>query len=111
MSTKIYNGFRWNIPDMTSALQGALAFQSVAATLAQKHQNKFLAFFDSPIKGLDAWRDRRQAIRQSGLRSPAMDTDFSLVLFPVKGLSVPGCWALCIRSMKRSASIIPSRQP
>ena len=92
MSTKIYNGFRWDVADWQEALVKAFVFKPVLDRYAQEVLRRYL---ELPVGVTLAdrwmsWIDRRNKMRRTNRRDPLVDTDFSLVLFPVAGLSVPG---------------------
>ena len=90
MSTVIRNGFRWDIANWSEALAAVLAFQTTASRLAQDLLDNYLSCHKSRRAGWQSWMERRDEVRRTNQRDPAVDTDFSLVVFPVNGLSVPG---------------------
>ena len=90
MSTVIRNGFRWNIANWSEALVVARAFQATADRLAQDLLDNYLSCYKSRRAGWRSWVERRDEMRRTNQRDPAVDTGFSLVIFPVNGLSVPG---------------------
>lgn len=85
MSTKIYNGFQINSPDIHRVMQMIKNFRPIAEgyafALAKTFMSHGVQDVTSRIKTMDEWFERRRAVQQLR-RDPGVDTQFQLLLFP-----------------------------
>lgn len=104
MSTKIYQGFLL-YEDSLALIHGIVnEFRPWVMKQAQKQLDEFVARLvaggETEQMAWRLWMDRRAAMRKSGHRDPAVDTDFSLSFIPEKdclGLDLGGdsCVGIC----------------
>jgi hypothetical protein len=96
MSTKIFNGFKIDQPDLQSILDVVRAFRPWVADQQLEAYEQFCAVINKardrekghPEYYADCfwpWHDARNAVKKTGFRHTLVDTDFEIIILPYKG--------------------------
>lgn len=89
MSTRIYKGFRIATESLLEVQRLVEAFRPWVTEQADLVMDRFMenmaAEGADAIKAHDTWQDLRRLMRTQQRRVPQVDTDFTVLVIPVKG--------------------------
>lgn len=85
MSIRIYKGFVVDTADFRELYAKVAAFRPWVLEQANAQLDRFMENMSvaGPVAAYDVWQDRRETVRRTNRRDPAVDTQFTLSFIPL----------------------------